>query len=96
MDGQRFHPRGRMGVKTEQCERSLKSLGCLTGCSRGEWPSSLNCFRQVTEVQLGRVRSNSGWMTSKAFTSQLTLSSFGKDVKLGVQCLDEACIVGLY
>ena len=26
----------------------------------GEWPSGLNCFRQVTEVGLGRVRSNSG------------------------------------
>ena len=32
---------------------------------RGEWPSGLNSFRQVTEVKLGRVRSNSGWVTSE-------------------------------
>ena len=28
-------------------------------------------------------------------TSQLTSSSFGRDVKLGVPCLDAACTVGL-
>ena len=33
---------------------------------RGEWPSGLNSFRQVTEVKLGRVTSNSGWVTSEA------------------------------
>ena len=33
---------------------------------RGEWPSGLNSFRQVTEVKLGRVRSDSGWVTSEA------------------------------
>ena len=27
---------------------------------RGEWPSGLNILRQVTEVKLGRVRSDSG------------------------------------
>ena len=27
---------------------------------RGEWPSDLYSFRQVTEVKLGRVSSNSG------------------------------------
>ena len=32
---------------------------------RGEWPSGLNSSRQVTEVKLGRVRSNSGWVTSE-------------------------------
>ena len=33
---------------------------------RGEWPSGLYSLRQVTEVKLGRVRSNSGWVTSEA------------------------------
>ena len=31
-----------------------------------EWPSGLYSLRQVTEVKLGRVRSNSGWVTSEA------------------------------
>ena len=33
---------------------------------RGEWPNGLYSLRQVTEVKLGRVRSNSGWVTSEA------------------------------
>ena len=41
----------------------LKSFGAA---QRGEWPSGLNSFRQVTQVKLGRVRSNSGWVTSEA------------------------------
>ena len=32
----------------------------------GEWPSGLSKFSQVTEVKLGRVRSNCGWVTSEA------------------------------
>ena len=32
---------------------------------RGEWPSGLYSFRQVTEVKLGRVRSDSGWVTTE-------------------------------
>ena len=32
----------------------------------GERSSGLNSFRQVPEVKLGRVRSNSGWVTSEA------------------------------
>ena len=32
----------------------------------GEWPSGLYSLCQVTEVKLGRVRSNSGWVTSEA------------------------------
>ena len=32
---------------------------------RGEWPNDLYSSRQVTEVKLGRVRSNSGWVTSE-------------------------------
>ena len=34
--------------------------------SRGEWPSSLYSLRQVTEVKLGRVRSDFGWVTTEA------------------------------
>ena len=33
---------------------------------RGEWPSGLYSLRQVTEVKLGRVRSDFGWVTSEA------------------------------
>ena len=33
--------------------------------SRGEWPSGLHSLRQVTEVKLGRVRSDAGWVTSE-------------------------------
>ena len=32
----------------------------------GEWPSGLYSLRQVTEVKLGRVRSDFGWVTSEA------------------------------
>ena len=32
---------------------------------RGEWPSDLYSLRQVTEVKLGRVRSDSGWVTTQ-------------------------------
>ena len=33
---------------------------------REEWTSGSYILRQVTEVKLGRVRSNSGWVTSEA------------------------------
>ena len=33
---------------------------------RGEWPSGLCSLRQMTEVKVGRERSNSGWVTSEA------------------------------
>ena len=33
---------------------------------RGEWPSGLYSLRQVTEVKLGRVRSDFGWVTTEA------------------------------
>ena len=33
---------------------------------RGERPSGVYTLRQVTEVKLGGVRSNSGWVTSEA------------------------------
>ena len=32
---------------------------------RGGWPSGLYSLRQVTEVKLGRVRSDFGWVTSE-------------------------------
>ena len=35
--------------------------------TRSEWLSGLNSSRQVTEVKLGRVRSNSRWVTSEAW-----------------------------
>ena len=34
---------------------------------QGEWPSDLYSLRQVTEVKLGQVTSNSGWVTSEAW-----------------------------
>ena len=34
--------------------------------TRGEWPSGLYSLRQVTEVKLGRVRSDFGWVTTEA------------------------------
>ena len=40
--------------------------GVSAGTVRGEWPSGLYSLRQVTEVKLGRVRSDSGWVTSEA------------------------------
>ena len=33
---------------------------------RGEWPNGLYSLCQVTEVKLGRVRSDFGWVTSEA------------------------------
>ena len=33
---------------------------------RGEWPSGLCSLRQVTEVMLGRLRSDFAWVTSEA------------------------------
>ena len=33
---------------------------------RREWPSGLYSLRQVTEVKLGRVRSDFGWVTTEA------------------------------
>ena len=34
---------------------------------RSEWPSGLYSPRQVTEVKLGRVRSDAGWVTSEVW-----------------------------
>ena len=33
---------------------------------QGAWPSGLYSLRQVTEVKLGRVRSDFGWVTTEA------------------------------
>ena len=38
----------------------------IQGTLRGEWPSGLYSLRQVTEVKLGQVRSDSGWVTTEA------------------------------
>ena len=59
----------------------------------GEWLSGLNCCRQVTEARSSEVKLRMGDLGG--LTSQLTLSSFGRDVKLGVPCLDAPCTVGL-
>ena len=40
--------------------------GMETLKSWGEWPSGLYSLRQVTEVKLGRVRSDFGWVTTEA------------------------------
>ena len=39
--------------------------GSLEEAWRGEWPSGLYSLRQVTEVKLGQVRSDFGWVTSE-------------------------------
>ena len=64
--------------KTEAREEKKKrtNYSCLVnilfcflsffGSRRGEWPSGLNSFRQVTKVKFGRVRSNSGCVTLEA------------------------------
>ena len=37
---------------------------CKSQCNEwGEWPSGLYSLLQVTEVKLGRVRSDAGWVT---------------------------------
>ena len=41
-------------------------MGFLHRDTQGEWPSGLYSLSQVTEVKLGRVKSNSGWVTSEA------------------------------
>ena len=42
------------------------SRPCMVVSRGGEWPSGLYSLRQVTEVKLGRVRSDSGWVTKEA------------------------------
>ena len=46
--------------------KSASAKGVTDGVLRGKWPSGLDSLRQVTEVNLGRVRSNSGWVTWEA------------------------------
>ena len=48
------------------CKSFTNMLAHFRGCYwHTEWPSGLYSLRQVTEVKLGRVRSNSGWVTSE-------------------------------
>ena len=49
-----------------ECEWPSGVAECEWPSLRGEWPSGLNSLRQVTEVKLGRVRSNSRWVTTEA------------------------------
>ena len=63
---------------------------------RCEWPSGPASSINFTEVKHGCVRSKN-WMGDlpDERPKQLIPPSFGRDVKLGVPCLDAACIVGL-
>ena len=63
---------------------------------RGEWPSGPASSINFTEVKHVCVRSKN-WMGDlpDERPKQLTPPSFGRDVKLGVPCLDAACMVGL-
>ena len=67
--GFKFHP---VDVTTINliafCIHQISGLDliALRVTSRGEWPSGLNSLRQVTEVKLGRVRSDFGWVTTEA------------------------------
>ena len=49
-----------MGCKIISLEKILDEV------MRGEWPSGLYSLRQVTEVKLGRMRSDFGWVTTEA------------------------------
>ena len=46
--------------------KDFKLLQFYCSNLRGEWPGGLNIFRQVTEIKLGLVRSDSGWVTLEA------------------------------
>ena len=58
------HPGGG-GRTKEMMGMCRKPLHALSPTSPGEWPSGLYSLRQVTEVKLGRVRSDSGWVTTE-------------------------------
>ena len=57
------------GFKEIKCGHEHKSFVMLKivllNVHWGEWPSGITSLRQVTEVKLGRVRSDSGWVTSE-------------------------------
>ena len=61
--------------------------------SRGEWPSGLARSISLTEVKHG-LCTVSNWMghLPDERAKQLIPPSFGREVKLGVSCLDVACI----
>ena len=53
-----------------------------------KWPRGLYSVREVTEVKLVRSSGVKVWMGDLGgLTSQLTLPSFGRNVKLGVPCV---------
>ena len=56
------------GLTYEDSLTNFRKLGAskLGKSLRGEWPSGLYSLRQVTEVKLGRVRSDFGWVTTEA------------------------------
>ena len=59
----------------------------------GEWPSGPP--KPPASLKLSMVRNWMGDLPDERPKKQLTPSSFGTDVKLGVPCLDTACTVGL-
>ena len=67
-DSQRGHQnlQENQGGATKILSNVFKCLPTPLNVLRGEWPSGLYSLRQVTEVKLGRVRSDFGWVTSEA------------------------------
>ena len=54
-------------LSIENTVYSIDNCNNTTKCmATNEWPSGLKSSRQMTEVKFGRVRSNSGWVTSEA------------------------------
>ena len=44
----------------------MLSVIAMVIATEDKWPSGLYSLRQVTEVKLGRVRSDFGWVTTEA------------------------------
>ena len=88
-------------IKTLSKDRNEESFNMfwemvLTKNLRGEWPSGPASSINFTEVKDGCVRSKNGMGDlPDEQPKQIIPPSFGRDVKLGVPCLDAACIVGL-
>ena len=51
---------------TGACRPVFRKLPSANYRLRGEWLSGLYSIRQVTDVKLGRVRSDFGWVTTEA------------------------------
>ena len=60
-----FGPKGPLPSPVNCCIYTATEVSGRIAVLRGEWPSGLYSLRQVTEVKLGRVRSDFGWVTSE-------------------------------